>query len=59
MVSNPHPRWPTYYPRKRKREILEEEADMDEVEYEEKLAKDSILPSMLELPEDDTGLQIN
>lgn len=44
--------------RKRKRETLEDEADIDEVELEERRAKDTILPSMLELPEDDTGLQI-
>ena len=43
-------------PRKRKRETLEEDEDLEEDQFNEAKKKDSPMPASLEIAEDDTGL---
>ena len=43
-------------PRKRRRQVLEEEEDLNESDYQDALKKDSFLPQMQDMEEDDTGL---
>ena len=41
--------------RKRRRQILEEEGDISEEDYNDALKKDKFMPDMAEFEEDDTG----
>lgn len=41
--------------RKRRRQILEEEEDISEGDYNDALKKDKFMPDMAEFEEDDTG----
>ena len=43
-------------PRKRRRQVLEEEEDLNESDYQDALKKDTFLPQMQDMEEDDTGL---
>ena len=43
-------------PRKKRRQILEEEEDLDESDYQAALGGEPVLPQMQDMEEDDTGL---